>query len=326
MIAARGVKHVVSFSGGKDSGATLGIALERCPREDVVPVFADTGNEHQITIDHLDETEQALGIKIVRLKADFSEQISRKRIFIARDQRIGRDNDGRKRRWTNKAKQRALAALHPTGIPFLDLCLWKGRFPSRRAQFCTEELKRNIIVNYQMDLIDAGWGVVSWQGVRRDESRNRRSAKKMERVGTRLWIFRPLVDWTALNVFAYCAERDIPINPLYLQGMRRVGCMPCINAGKQELREIDLRFPDYLDDREAWEALVSSCSKRGYSTFFYKTSLSKCAGIKPYEIFRHENIRSVVEWSRTTRGCEQYDLMALLDVPGGCRSAYGLCE
>ena len=30
----------------------------------------------------------------------------------------------------------------------LDLCIWKGRFPSRKAQFCTSELKTMPLVEY----------------------------------------------------------------------------------------------------------------------------------------------------------------------------------
>lgn len=321
-----GIKHVVSYSGGKDSGATLGLALQRVPREHLIVVAADTGNEHDVTLRHWEDTERALGIQITRLRNDFSEQIARKRMFIARDQRAGRGKDGRKLRWTNKAKRRALAVLHPTGNPFLDLCLWKGRFPSRKAQFCTEELKRNVIVEFQMDLIDAGWGVVSWQGVRRDESMARQRAKKIERIGPRLWTFRPLVDWTALQVFAYCAENGIPINPLYLQGMKRVGCMPCINVGKNELREIADRFPSYLDDKADWERMVSQASKHGYSTFFHRAG--RLDGLTVDKIFLREGIRSVIEWSRTSRGGQQYDLLSApgMSNPTECSSAYGLCE
>ena len=163
------IKHVISVSGGKDSTATLLLALENCPRKSIVPIFCDTGNEHAAVYEYLTYLELALDIEIVRLKADFSEQIARKRIFISRDQRKGRKN-GKRLRWSNKAKRRALAALVPTGNPFLDLCMWKGRFPSRKAQFCTEELKRNMAVSFQIDLIDAGPQVLSWQGVRRDES------------------------------------------------------------------------------------------------------------------------------------------------------------
>jgi 3'-phosphoadenosine 5'-phosphosulfate sulfotransferase (PAPS reductase)/FAD synthetase len=177
------VKHVISVSGGKDSTATLLLALARCPADSVIPIFCDTGNEHQDTYDYLVYLEQTLGITITRLKADFTEQLQRKRLFIARDVRTGRDKSGRKLRWSNKAKRRALSVMYPSGNPFLDLCMWKGRFPSRKAQFCTEELKTNMAVAVQMELTDAGHKVISWQGIRRNESHNRRNAKLSERVG-----------------------------------------------------------------------------------------------------------------------------------------------
>lgn len=233
------VVHVVSLSGGKDSLATALIALARCPAGSVLFIFCDTGNEHEQTYAYLDYLEGALGVMIHRLRADFTEQLAAKRVFIARDVRHGREyrkvqkvdragnpvwlrdkagavrlfpvlgedgeptgelaprqawgwDGGRKVRWSNKAKRRALSVMFPSGNPFLDLCMWKGRFPSRKAQFCTEELKRNMAVGFQLELIEAGHRVVSWQGVRRDESENRRNAKKVERVGRGLWIMRPI--------------------------------------------------------------------------------------------------------------------------------------
>lgn len=121
---------------------------------------------------------------------------------------------GRRVRWSNKAKRRALAVLQPSGNAFLELCMLKGRFPSRKAQFCTQELKRNMAVAYQLDLIDQGYRVISWQGVRREESDSRRNAKRIERMGPRLYAFRPIVDWTAQQVVAYCAKRYVTLNPL----------------------------------------------------------------------------------------------------------------
>ena len=357
------IKHVVSVSGGKDSGATLLLALENCPRQDVVPIFCDTGNEDQAVYEYLSYLEQALDIEIVRLKADFADEFPRKRIFIARDQRTRREYNtapvfdsagnpipkrdskgniitktvtrngqkieepvqktkkvggGRKVRWTNKAKRRALAALHPTGNPFLDLCMLKGRFPSRKAQFCTERLKRDMAVSFQLDLIDAGHQVLSWQGVRRDESENRRNAKKNERVGGGLWIFRPIVEWTAMEVFEYCAQRSIQPNPLYKQGMSRVGCMPCINVNKAELRQISTRFPEHIQRIAEWEHKVAQASKRSAATFI------PAPGITPNQAKDH-GIYSIVEWSRTSRGGKQLDLLCDLADTATCSSAYGLC-
>lgn len=358
--------HVISFSGGKDSTATLLLALQRCPPGSVVPIFCDTGNEHDEVYRYIDYIETALGLTVTRLRADFSEQIAAKRIFIARDQRakrevvrviclddrgeplparrpgdgaiitkevIKRDGTvetvmvpktrkvaGRRVRWTNKAKRRALAVLHPTGNPFLDLCLWKGRFPSRKAQFCTEELKRDMAVAFQLDLLDAGHRVISWQGVRRDESPNRAKAKLFERIAPGLFAFRPLVEWSALDVFRFCASKGIEPNPLYTQGCSRVGCMPCINVSKTELREIAARWPEHIDRIEHWEWLVSQACKRGHSSFM---SAAHPAQDKR-EVFADLNIRSRIEWAKTTRGGRQYDLLA--EEPKGCASSYGLCD
>lgn len=316
--------HVASVSGGKDSTATLLLALEKIGRERLRAIFCDTGNEHAAVYEYLSYLEQALDIRIDRLKADFTDQIAAKRRFISRDQRVGRDKRGRKIRWSNKAKRRALEVLHPTGNPFLDLCIWKGRFPSRKAQFCTEELKRNMAVSYQLDLVDAGHQVVSWQGVRRDESLNRRHAKKSERIGPAMRAFRPIVEWTALQVFDYCAQRGIQPNPLYLQGMGRVGCMPCINVGKDELRQIHARFPEALDEKARWEAIVSKASKRGFSTFFNKEL--HAANYADRRVHHSNRVEAVIEWAHTTRGGRQFDLLADLVEPTACSSAYGLCE
>lgn len=317
--------HVVSVSGGKDSAATLLLAIERFGLDRVTAIFCDTGNEHQAVYEYLDYLELATDVKIHRLKASFAAEIARKRQFIARDVRTRRGADGRKVRWTNKAKRRALAVLHPSGNPFLDLCLWKGRFPARKAQFCTEELKRNMAVEFQLGLIEQGYTVVSWQGVRRDESMNRRNAKSYEAVGGGLHIYRPLVEWSAADVFAYCDSKGIVPNPLYKQGMGRVGCMPCINANKSELKQIGLRFPDHVARISEWEALVLAASKRGGATFipaenggkFVQNSLAHA---------KAKDIYAVIEWANTSRGGKQFSLLTALEEPTACASSYGLCE
>lgn len=126
---------VVSISGGKDSTATALLAIERYGRQRVRLVMADTGHENPITMDYVrNYLPDALGLPIEIIQADFIEDFARKRRYI-------------EAQWEAKGVPaervlRALDLLHPTGIPFLDLCMMKGRFPSRRAQFCTEFLKR----------------------------------------------------------------------------------------------------------------------------------------------------------------------------------------
>lgn len=45
---------IVSVSGGKDSTAMLLKALEEHPREQIMPVFCDTGWEHPAVYEYLD--------------------------------------------------------------------------------------------------------------------------------------------------------------------------------------------------------------------------------------------------------------------------------
>ena len=62
--------NYVNISGGKDSTATLLLAIER-DTQNLRAVFADTGHEHAATYDYLDYLESAVGIKIQRVRARF---------------------------------------------------------------------------------------------------------------------------------------------------------------------------------------------------------------------------------------------------------------
>lgn len=315
------VIHVVSYSTGKDSDETLRLALARVPKARVRAVICDTGNESEWVWEHKAYIEKRHGIVVEALKADFTAELRAKRMFIARDVRRGRDKEGRRIRWSNKAKRRALAAMYPSGNPFLDLCMWKGRFPSRKAQFCTQELKTAMLVQYQQALVEAGHRVVSWQGVRRDESINRRNAKEFERLQPRTYAYRPLVEHTAAQVVSNLTAHGITLNRLYFMNFTRVGCMLCINASKQEIAEASIRLPDEIDRLDEWERRVGACSKRGFSTFFSDAHPAK----DRRQIFADLNIRARVEWAKTTRGGRQYDLLRDNE-PKACASAYGLCE
>jgi len=295
--------NIVSVSGGKDSTALLLLAIER-QTENLQAWFADTGHEHQQTYEYIDYLSNKVW-PIKTIKADFSAQISRKREFVAtkwREQGVPEDR-----------VLKALETLVPTGNPFLDLCLWKGRFPSTKARFCSEELKRNPIVEAQIELLDAGNEIWSWQGVRADESLARRDLPKLDEVGGGLWNYRPILKWTADDCFAMHKKHSIKHNPLYEQGMGRVGCMPCIHARKDELLEISKRFPEEVERVAKWERLVSAASKRGSSTFGVGVDVSV------------SSIHSVVEWAKTSHGGKQYDFIRMEEGPS-CSSIYGLCE
>lgn len=312
--------HCVSISGGKDSAATAILALETQPRESLRFVFADTGNEHESTYGYIAYMGEHLGIQIDTIKADFTEDIERKRRYIIE-------------KWRGKGVseadcERAAAALQPTGNPYLDLCMMKGRFPSTMAAFCTQELKVMPLMEYQLGYIERGEAdaVWSWQGVRLDESQSRKRrlqgtgacVKSFEVVGGGVFNNRPILRWKAADVFEAADLYGLKPNPLYKQGMTRVGCMPCINAGKDEVLEISKRFPEHIARIADWERLVALTSKRMEASFF--PDPTRDAHLDKRGIYK------VVEWSKTKRGGRLTDWIRATEEPKACESAYGLCE
>lgn len=301
--------NIISVSGGKDSTALLLLAIE-AGAENMQAVFADTGNEHPQTYEYLSYLEQATGVTIRRVVADFTRQIARKRLFV--------DTKWREQGISESIIADALSVLQPTGNPFLDLCVWKGRFPSSQAAFCSEELKRLPITTQVQDpLLSVGDDVVSWQGIRSDESLRRslltmREHKSTHASGAELWNYRPILSWNVAQVFAMHRKHGIRPNPLYAQGMGRVGCMPCINCRKDELLEISQRFPDQVDKIRRWEVIVGKASKQASGTFFTSDE-------------RGHGIDELVEWSQTARGGQQFDFLRQQEGPT-CTSIYGLCE
>ena len=283
--------NILSVSGGKDSTAMWLWAIENEIDIGVV-CFADTGHEHPITYGYLDYLESQLG-SIQRVKADFSTQIEHKREIVQTKWR----NEG----VSESIIEQALEILRPTGNPFLDLCLWKGRFPSTMARFCTEELKIKPIENQvYAPIIERGDEITSFQAVRAQESPARAKLADEEDVLGKYSLLayhvkRPILRWTVEEVFTMHKRHGIMPNPLYSQGMSRVGCMPCINANKNEIYEIAMRFPKEIERVEEWEKLVAKASKRAASSFY---ALSDRGGVT----FKKRSIgrKRLTEVSNTT--------------------------
>lgn len=215
------------------------------------------------------------------------------------------------------------AALHePTGNPYLDLCISKGRFPSRMAQFCTGELKEiPITEQVVLPMLKSG-PLLQWLGIRADESRNRAKQPRFNRHESGSYLWRPIFRWTVEDVWAQHRKHGLAPNPLYAQGMGRVGCMPCINCRKGELRAIADHFPEHIDRIERWERVVAAANKRRSATFFPAVT-------DPTDVDRpgtYAGIRTMVEWSRTERGGRQFGLFFQAQTGGGCSSDLALCE
>lgn len=109
--------------------------------------------------------------------------------------------------------------------------------------------------------------------------------------------------------FEFVKHHGEPINGLYSLGFERVGCMPCIEAGKEEIARIADRFPESIEKVRALE------QKTG-KTFF-----------APKVPRLHINtIDQCVAWSKTLRGNVEPGPFAIIEERPSCESKYGLCE
>ena len=289
------IKRVVGFSGGADSQAAALVIRQRFPAEDILLMNSNAGgNEHPLTDAFVRwYSETIFPVTVVRpLIRDLGGVGSRCAATAARREEFGGDDQE---------------------LTFDALAYIKGRFPSRTAQFCTQFLKLAPQKRWcEENLRSKGIDFERYIGVRRDESEDRKCAKDVE------WddyfecqVWRPIASWSKKMVFAFLKEHGEEVNPLYKMGFNRVGCAPCINSGKDDIRNWAARFPEMIDKIREWEKKV------GY-TFF-----GPCV---PGLVMNW--VDEVVEWSRTARGGVQLT-MAFEEADaetGQCVSKYGLCE
>jgi len=217
-------KHVVGFSGGIDSQATARWVLNRFPAEDVILLNSDVGgHEHPIT-------------------TEFIEAYSRDVHPVTVVTPIVADLGGRCK--TGKGGERRGKYAETDRLTFDVLAEIKGMFPSRKFQFCTEHLKLRPQNRWMKEnILDNGDTFVRYAGVRRDESQSRKGRKPIE------WddyfaceLHHPIVDWTKQMAFDFVKAHGEQVNPLYTMGFNRVGCAPCINSNKTDIREWATRF------------------------------------------------------------------------------------
>lgn len=291
------VTHIASVSGGKDSTA---MCLHL--REQGIPfraVFFDTGWEHADTYRYVRESlPDAIGQPV---EIRFREPVLDER---------------------REAMAAELEAMLGFRSPMVRWVLKRGMFPSRTRRFCTQELKYFTARDVMREAHAAGLAPVNVLGIRADESVAR--SKLLEReldedLDAMVW--RPLLRWTVDDVIAIHQRHGVIPNPMYLRNASRVGCWPCIMAGKTELRLLAKDEPR-IRVIERLEAMVSGLA--GDTRAMYQGNRNHGAQapdgswvLPPIPIRRH------IEWALTDRGGSQM----LLDLPddSGCMR-WGLCD
>ncbi len=245
--------------------------------------------------------------------------------------------------------------IHPDR-DFWELAKHKKRFPSRRARFCTQWLKIIPSRDHILDLQRAGNNVLILNGVRSAEGKAHNNRADVPAFGYddgfACDIFRPVLDWSIEDIWdihkrylnlgdilnlvecdpvladdkkakllAKIRENGIPRNPLYDVGASRVGCFPCINSAKEEIRLLAEYRPERVD--------FIACKELGISTMFHRKTVpashrSKWIETKAGEKMKVATIRDVVQWSKTSYGGKQYKMQ--LDIPASSCDFGGMCE
>ena len=291
-------QHVVSVSGGKDSTATYLLAVELLGRDGFMAVFADTGWEHEdtySTVARLPTDANGPPIRTVTAKPPTPSALAKRRRNLPKH--FAKHGVGEVDDRTLDAQAAVVDHIHP----FRNLVMMRGGFPSARMRTCTEHLKIRPIEDQVVAPLRANGPVVSWQGVRADESPARRLLPGRQRLRPAedglhaLHAWRPLLDWTLADVLGMARRHGVALNPLYGLGFSRVGCYPCIFARQAEIARIAELDPARIDEIEAWEHDANRLNARRQATFFQsKTSPRN----RPPFNFEDHGIRSIVAWAK----------------------------
>ena len=199
---------LVPVSGGKDSALCLALALERY-KNTGIPVLAsfyDTGWEHPLTYEYLERLEGFFQVKIHRVRGVKG------------------------------------------GLPAL--IRKKQIFPSLRRRYCTQVLKvrpqakfcKQYYFHFPFKTVEV------WMGIRKGESVRRKNTQDYfltagekdpfgETYPFHIHFHFPIKDLSTRQVFEELRKRGIPVNPLYSQGFKRVGCFPCF-LSRREIIEV----------------------------------------------------------------------------------------
>lgn len=192
-----------------------------------------------------------------------------------------------------------------------------GTFPSRARKWCSPELKIAMVAAELPRICDEYNDECQvLVGIRREESDKRADPDKTPE---REWmpdydceVWRPILAWTIDDVIAEHHRAGVPMNPLYLAGANRVGCWPCIHAGKVELRMLGEMDPERVERVAAIERDI------GQTMFTLERPRKRGEERKKIPVGIHE----AVLWARTKRGGTK---LVMWPQPSGC-FRWGTCE
>lgn len=218
-MARSDTKIIVPVSGGKDSQATMLLALETHKKENITLLHYQTGWDHPDTYDHLKYIEEISGLSIeytnfeeaptmpdlIRRLGKFPYRMGRfctdryKQVSVYRwFKEKGYYNDGNAELWLGiRSDESQARARKYGGLSSEELHNYSEIYSS-----CPKSLAKHVSLRF------------------------------------------PILDWSTQQVISYMKDKAIKLNPLYEgEGSERVGCYPCLLSSrpKQE-KEFNTKF------------------------------------------------------------------------------------
>jgi len=217
------MKYLVSYSGGKDSTATLLWAYENLPTKDINVAFCDTGWETKTTYDYIDYIEDWCKTKEINFyriipPMQFEKLILYKKTFPRHGMRY----------CTQLLKIKHFFT-----------------FLQQLRDVCKQDVV--VLVGERAD---------------ESPSRAQKSIVEFNDYHQSLLI-RPIFYWDVNQVFDMHKKHNVKHNEMYDLGFTRVGCSPCIFANKNDIKLLVKHFPEQVDKIRKMEEILSSlgCQK-----------------------------------------------------------------
>lgn len=298
------MKIIVQFSGGKDSLATLILATKEYGIKNIIAVFCDTGWEHEITYNHINEVTEKLGIELITLRSkkykDFLDLAIKKKRFPSTKARF----------CTEELKTKPM-------IDYIlnqkdNLIILQGIRSDESVSRALMEKQCSYFKYYLKPYGKDKKGKDKYHTYRKKEVIAWRNEYSDD-------VIRPIFEWTAQQVIDYIISNGLKPNPLYYKGMSRVGCFPCIMCRKQEIKQISDHFPERIELLKENEKIVGrTFFPPNYIPEKFMTRIDGATGKKV------PTIDNVVDY--VNRKDAQLNILGEEKGDGRCMSFYGICE
>lgn len=232
------MKIIVSFSGGKDSQASLIQACKEFGAKNIEAVFCDTEWEHEETYRHVHKVVEQLGVKLITLKnknGGFESLCKRMRWFP----------DTQKRSCTVQLKIQPMIDYILTHDD--DLTIIQGIRAAESASRSKLPCSADYFAEYFAN---------------NDKSLYRKTDVKNWCKNHQAIVSRPMLGMSAQEIIDFILDNGQQPNPLYRRGSRRVGCYPCIYARLLEIK-VMRKDEKYIKRVNELEDAINSQREKG---------------------------------------------------------------